>query len=68
MNIGINVDANVSRRWSFIPHDRARTKVRFYKRLMGRHQINQALVALAFSARISHAIIIVRNDDGVNIQ
>ncbi|EKG35976.1 hypothetical protein Pav037_3928 [Pseudomonas syringae pv. avellanae str. ISPaVe037] len=45
MNIGINVDANVSRRWSFIPHDRARTKVCFYKRLMGRHQINQALVA-----------------------
>lgn len=40
--------------------------MRFDVGLMGRHQIDQALVALAFTAWISHAYIIVRTDGDVN--
>jgi len=47
-------------------HHGTTTKVGFNVCLMRWHQVDQALVALAFSAWISHAASIVRCDDDVN--
>lgn len=66
MNGRIDIHTNIAGRRFLVAQDSARTQVRLDIGLMRRHQIDQALVALAFSAWISHAQIIDKSDDDVN--
>ncbi|WP_204374260.1 hypothetical protein, partial [Pseudomonas aeruginosa] len=58
--------ADVPLRSFLVAHDGATTKVGLNVCLMRWHQVDQALVALAFSAWVFHEPSIVRNDDDVN--
>ncbi|PAV65878.1 hypothetical protein WR25_15555 [Diploscapter pachys] len=66
MDGGVDVHANTTGRRFLVTQDSARAQVRLDVGLMRRHQVDQALIALAFPAWISHSPIIVKSDDDVN--
>jgi hypothetical protein len=63
----IGIDSDILRRWFFVPHDSAAAEMRLNVDIVARHQVDDVLVGLAFSAWISHAYIIVKSADDVNI-
>ena len=65
-NLLVNIDSNITGCWPFVAHHSSSTKVGFNICLVHWHQVDESLIALAFTTGISHALIIVISDDDVN--